>query len=256
MELTHIIISLIGGFFAGILNALAGFGSIITLAIYMDVLGMAGNLANATNRVNVLASSSISAVTFYKNGKLDTSKGGWIIFYSLLGALVGAMLAVKLDADAFKQAFKYFLIPIFIILLLNPKRFITPNLESLPSSKWIMAPLFFVFGIYAGFIQVGYGVLFLMVIVMMAKYDLITGNALKIAIVAIYSVFVLAMFQFYGMVNWKAGLTLAIGQGLGGYFAARNASRLEGANKWAYRILIFIVGLVIIKNFEVWKYFQ
>lgn len=219
-------------------------------------MGMAGNLANATNRVNVFASSSIGALTFYKNGKLDTSKGGWIIIVSVLGALVGVMLAIKLDPDAFKQAFKYLLIPIFIILLLNPKRFIYPDLDSLPSSKWILVPLFFVLGIYAGFIQAGYGVLFLLVIVMLAKYDLIKGNALKISIVAVYTIFVLAMFQFYGMINWKAGLVMAIGQGLGGYVSARYASRFEGANKWAYRILIVIVGLVIIKNFELWQYFQ
>jgi len=255
LETSDLIISLAGGFCAGILNALAGFGSIITLAIYMDVLGIPGNLANATNRVNVLASSSISAFTFYKNGKLDTSKGAWIILISILGALVGVMLAINLDEDSFKKAFKYFLIPIFLILIFNPKRFINVDPNSLPTSKWLMYPIFFLFGIYAGFIQVGYGVLFLLVIVMMAKYDLIKGNALKIAIVAIYSVFVLAVFHFQGMVNWKAGLTLAIGQGLGGFFAARNASRLEGANTWAYRFLIVIVGLVIIKNFELWKYF-
>jgi len=256
LEIGHIILSLVGGFCAGVLNALAGFGSIITLAIYMDVLGIPGNLANATNRVNVLASSSISALTFYKNGKLDTSKGGWIILISLLGALVGVILAIKLDANAFKQAFKFFLIPIFLVLILNPKKFINPDPHKLPASKWIMVPLFFIIGIYAGFIQAGYGVLFLLLIVIFAKYDLITGNALKIAIVAIYSIFVLGMFSFYGMVNWKAGLTLAIGQGLGGYFAAKNASRMEGASKWAYRILIVIVGLVIIKNFELWKLFQ
>lgn len=256
MEVSVIIISLVGGFFAGILNAIAGFGSIITLAIYMDVLGIPGNLANATNRVNVLASSSISGITFYRNGKLDTTKGGWIILVSVIGALVGVMLAVNLDAEGFKTAFKYLLIPIFLILILNPKKFINADPTSVPSSKWLLVPLFFVFGVYAGFIQVGYGVLFLLVIVMMAKYDLISGNALKIAIVAIYSVFVLAIFHFQGMVNWTVGLPLAVGQGLGGYFAAKNASRLEGANKYAYWFLILIVGLVIIKNFEVWKYFQ
>lgn len=222
----------------------------------MDLLGIPGNLANATNRVNVLASSSISALTYYKNGKLDTSKGKWILITSIVGAIVGVILAVNLDADSFKKAFKYLLVPIFLILLLNPKKFIKPDLESLPSSKWLMVPLFFICGVYAGFIQVGFGVIFLLVIVMLAKYELITANALKIFIVACYTVIVLAIFHFQGMVNWKVGLIIAIGQGLGGYVASRNASRMEGANKWAYWVLIIIVGLVIIKNFELWKYFN
>lgn len=218
-------------------------------------MGIPGHIANATNRVNVLASSSITSFTFYKNGKLDTTNGGWIIAISIAGAIVGVLFALKLDAEGFKIAFNYLLPVIFLILLLNPKKFIhaDPNLKG--TSKWIMAPLFFLFGVYAGFIQVGYGVLFLIVIVIMAKYDLIRGNALKILIVASYTVIVLAIFHFQGMVNWKAGLSLAVGQAMGGYFAAKNASRMEGANKWAYRLLIVIVGLVMIKNFEVWNWF-
>ena len=252
---TEIIISLIGGFFAGILNAMAGFGSIITLAIYMDVLGIPGHLANATNRVNVLASSSISAFTFYKNGKLDLQKGKWILVAVFLGAMVGVFMATQIDAKEFKQAFKYLLIPIFIILLMNPKRFINPDMSTGVTSPWVTMPLYFLMGIYAGFIQAGFGVIFLMVIVIMSKYDLILGNGLKIAIVAIYSVVIVTIFQLNGMIVWKAGLALAVGQALGGYIASRNMSRLEGANKWAYKGLVVIVFLVILKNFEVWKWF-
>jgi len=255
MGATEIIISLIGGFCAGILNALAGFGSIITLAIYMDVLGIPGHLANATNRVNVLASSSISAATFYKNGKLDFAKGKWIILAVFLGAMVGVYMATQLDSAGFKQAFKYLLIPIFLVLLLNPKRFITPDPDKAITSAWVTMPLYFIIGIYAGFIQAGFGVIFLMIAVMLSKYDLINGNGLKIGIVAIYGAVIVVIFQLNGMIVWKAGLALAAGQAVGGYVASRNMSRMEGANKYAYWILIFIVGAVIVKNFEVWKWF-
>lgn len=255
MGAAEIIISLIGGFLAGILNALAGFGSIITLAIYMDVIGIPGHLANATNRVNVLASSSISAYTFHKNGKLELNKGKWIILAVFIGAMVGVYMATQLDAQGFKQAFKYLLIPIFIILLLNPKRFINPDLSTAITSPWITMPLYFLMGIYAGFIQAGFGVIFLMVVVIMSKYDLVLGNGLKIAIVAIYGAVIVVIFQLNGMIVWKAGIALAIGQAIGGYIASKNMTRLEGANKFAYWILLGIVFLVILKNFEVWKWF-
>ena len=234
---------------------MAGFGSIITLAIYIDVLGIPGHLANATNRVNVLASSSVSAYTFHKNDKLDVEEGKWIILTVFLGAMIGVFMATQLDAQGFKQAFKYLLIPIFIILLLNPKRFIEPDMTTGVSSPWLTVPLYFLMGIYAGFIQAGFGVIFLMVAVIMSKYDLIMGNSLKIAIVAIYSTVIVIIFQLNGMIVWKAGLALAAGQALGGYIASRNMARLEGANRWAYKGLVLIVLAVIIKNFEVWKWF-
>lgn len=251
----EIIISIIGGFCAGMINTLAGFGSIITLAIYMEILGLPGHIANATNRVNILASTSISTATFYNNGKLNLSSGRHILVIVLLGALVGALMATQLDAASFKLAFKYLLIPIFLLLLLNPKRFISPDTSAPPLSKWLTVPLYFIIGIYAGFIQAGFGVLFLMVIIMMSKYDLVTGNALKASIVAIYTIFIVIIFQVNGMIMWKEGLALAAGQALGGYVSAKNMSRLEGANKWAYYLLLLIVFAVIIKNFELWKLF-
>ncbi len=255
MSAFDIIISFAGGFFAGVLNTLAGFGSIISLAIYMDLMGIPGHIANATNRINILASSSISTVTFYKNGKLDLSKNIWIIVVILIGAIVGIILATNLDSDGFKSAFNYMLIPVLIILLLNPKKIIHSNPEDIPSSKWILVPVLFLLGAYAGFIQVGFGVLLLIAMVILAKQDLIESNALKVAVVAIYTVAAVLIFHFQGMMNWTAGLMLASGQAFGGYFAARNASRMEGANKWAYRILVAIVIIVIVKNFELWKIF-
>lgn len=256
MSTADYIISFIGGAFAGMLNTMAGFGSIITLAIYMDMMGIAGHIANATNRVNILASSSISTVTFIKHGKLNITKSGWVIAVVLVGAILGVFLATKLDDQGFKSAFNYMLIPVLIILLANPKRFISPDTESKPSSRWILVPILFLIGIYAGFIQVGFGVLFLMVLVILAKQDLIKSNAIKVAVVMVYTIIALIYFHLEGMVNWKAGIALAAGQALGGYLAAVNASKLEGANKWAYRLLVAIVILVIIKNFELYKIFM
>ena len=256
MELSNILISFTGGFFAGVLNTLAGFGSIITLAIYMDLMGLPGHIANATNRVNILASSSVSTITFVQNNKLDLSKSKWILITVIFGAVLGILLATRLTDDGFKTAFNYLLIPVLLILLIKPKKFIEVDENSLPTSKWILIPLFFIFGLYAGFIQVGFGVLFIIIMVMMAKYDLVKSNAIKVCVVASYTIVAVLIFHFQGLIDWKAGIFLAAGQALGGYLAAVNASRLEGANKWAYIILVLIVIVVIIKNFRLWELFM
>lgn len=254
MSIFEISLLVIGGFFAGILNTLAGFGSIITLAIYMDVLNIPGHIANATNRVNILASSNTAAFTFYKNGKLKLGLGKKIIVLTLLGVIVGAVMASYVNENQFKSVFKYLLILILILLLSNPKRFIEVDEDAIPVSFWITAPLFFLTGIYAGFIQAGYGILFLMITVMLAKFTIIKANALKITIVAIYSFFVVAWFWWQNMIQWIPGLTMAVGQSIGGFFSARYLSNIENANKWAYRLIVLIVVVVIIKNFELYKF--
>ena len=45
---------IVGGFLAGVMNTLAGYGSMISLSLLMDVIGLPPNVANGTNRVNVL----------------------------------------------------------------------------------------------------------------------------------------------------------------------------------------------------------
>ena len=256
MSVLEILISFVGGFSAGFLNSLAGFGSIITLAIYMDIMNIPGHIANGTNRVNVLASSTVSSLTYYRNGMLNFDNGKYIITIVVIGALIGVGMAVNIDAEGFKNAYKYILIPILVLLLLKPQRFISPDTDSPPNSKWLTYPIYFIFGVYAGFVQVGFGVLFLFTIVAMDKYDLIKANAMKVAIVAGYTIVAILIFHFRGLIIWKAGIMIAIGQGLGGFVAARMASRLEGANKYAYYLIIVIVIAVIIKNFELYKWFM
>jgi len=251
----EIVICIIGGFFCGIINTLVGFGSVISLAIYMDILGLPGHIANATNRVNVLASSNVASLTFYKSGKLDIKGSGWIILSCLAGVLVGVILATNLDSDQFKTYFKYLLIPLLLIILSNPKKFIEADTTAMRSSKKKMIPFLFFIGIYAGFIQVGFGLLFLMVIVIMGKFNLVKGNALKLVIVAIYSFFVVGIFWWNGMINWIPGLTISIGQVVGAFVTAKYMSKFEGANKVAYIGIVVIIILVLIKNFELYKIF-
>ena len=253
MQLVDIIISLVGGFGAGFINSLAGFGSVITLAIYMDIMNIPGHIANGTNRVNVLASSSVSALTYHKNKLLDLRAGKSIITIVVIGAILGVIMAINIDAEQFKNAYKYILIPILLILIINPKRFIEPDQNKPPSSKWISYPLYFLFGIYAGFIQVGFGILFLIVVISMDKFDLIKANALKVAIVAIYTILVVIIFHLRGLIQWEAGLLIAFGQALGGYTSVKLAAKMEGANRFAYFLIVIIVILVIIKNFKLWS---
>ncbi len=255
MEPFEIAILIIGGFFCGILNTLAGFGSVISLAIYMDVLNIPGHIANATNRVNILASSNIAAATFYKNGKLKLKGDAKYIVVTLIGVMVGVIIASYVNDAQFRTAFKYLLIPILILLIANPKKFMHVLEDEKPSSPWIIMPMIFLIGIYAGFIQAGFGVLFLMILVMLGRYSLVRSNALKIAIVAIYSFFVVAWFWWQGMIQWAPGLIMAIGQSISGYITAKYLSKYENANKFAYWFLIVLLILVIIKNFELYKVF-
>jgi len=244
-------IIIMGSFIAGCINTLAGSGSAITLAILTEVMGLPGNLANGTNRVGVIAQGSLSSYVFHRNGKLDVRKGLPIIIYVTIGSLVGVYVATIISNDQFKEVFKYLMILMLLVILVNPKRWLkqNENLKVLPA--YIGIPIFLAVGFYGGFIQMGMGIFFLATLVLASRYSIITGNAIKGFTVAFYTIFVIGIFHYHGLIDWKAGSLLAIGQMIGGYLTAQFASRYKHADVWAYRLLVLIVLLVILRLFGI-----
>jgi uncharacterized membrane protein YfcA len=252
MELTSIQISIAiaGGFLAGIINTLAGNGSAITLSILTEVIGLPGNLANGTNRVGILFQSIASTFSFAKNKKLDIGRSKFIIGVTIIGAIAGVITAVNVSNEAFKSVFKILIVLMLFVVLVNPKRwFIASDLEKkLP--LYLSVPLFLALGFYGGFIQMGMGVFFLASMVLIAKYNIIEANAVKIAVVTIYTFLVVAIFHWKGLIDWRIGSIVAIGQASGGYLAAQFASHYPKADIWAYRLLVVIIIAVILKTFN------
>jgi len=254
LGITEYCIAIVGGIVAGSMNTLAGYGSVITLTILMDLLGLPPNIANGSNRVNVLSGVVASGVGFYKNGKLDLTKGGPIILLTLLGAIVGIWLAVTISDDNFKSVFKYLVVVLLVVLLARPKRWLREHSEPHNMPIWQMVLVFVPLGFYGGFIQMGMGLFFVAATVLIGRYSIIESNALKVSVVGLYTVLSLVIFHVNGLVDWKAGALVGIGAAIGGYFTADIASRYKNANLWAYRLLVVIIVAILLRSFGVLEY--
>lgn len=240
---------LVGGFLAGVINTFAGFGSIITLTLFMEVIGLPANIANATNRVNVLAMNISSSYVFYKNKMLQIDNK-LVVFAALIaGALIGVYIALNISNEQFKGVFKYLLIFCLIVVLLKPSRFIESKNAWLSLPKWFILFLFFIAGIYGGFIQMGIGVFILILTISLTDMDIIQSNAFKTFSIGVYTIIVLGLFWYQGLISWQAGFLVALSQSAGGFFAARFASKSPNAGVWAYRLLIFVIVLALIRSF-------
>lgn len=253
LELYHYIIAIIGSAFAGFINTLAGNGSAITLTILTEVLQLPGNIANGTNRIGVLAQSSASTYAFYKNGKLDLTKGHQPIFFISLGAILGIFLAVWVSNEQFKQVFRVMMVVMLFSILIKPKRWLQKTNPHQKMNPWIGIPLFLALGFYAGFIQMGMGVLFLIITVLIAGYNIIDANVLKSAVVPLYTIVAIGIFHGQGLIDWKIGMIMAIGQTAGGWWTANFASKYPQADIWAYRVLVIVVIGALLNMFGVFK---
>jgi uncharacterized membrane protein YfcA len=95
----------------------------------------------------------------------------------------------------------------------------------------------------------GMGLFTITILVILARTNLIEANAIKVFIISLYSFVLIFIFHSQGLVDWRIGLTFAVGQGIGGYFAASIASTYPKADIWVYRILIVVVIVVLLKTF-------
>lgn len=247
-------IAFIGAILAGAINTLAGNGSAITLTILMEVLGLPPDVANGTNRVGVLGNGIAGALGFQRGGRFEMSadrrREMWrIVIITTLGAVLGIYLSLIISNEAYRNVFRYLLIVMLVVVLVKPKRWLVNDAEKPPLSLWLSIPLFFAIGIYGGFIQMGMGVFFLAVMVLVARYEIIQGNVVKVVVVTVYTVLAVAIFAWRDLISWEIGGLMAAGQMIGGYLTARFAAKHPKAGLYAYWLLVIVIIGAIWKAF-------
>lgn len=190
-----------------------------------------------------------STLAFHRNGKLEVQSNILPIALITVGAVLGVFVATQISNQQFKEIFRFMMVAMLFALLVKPKRWLQESEKDGANKPWVTIPLFLLLGFYGGFIQMGMGVLFLVVMVLVAKYDLLEANVVKAFVVTVYTTVAVAIFQWQGLIDWKVGMLLAVGQTFGGWFTAQYASKYPRADVWAYRLLVLVVILAIARMF-------
>jgi uncharacterized protein len=235
MELVHVVVLLGGGLVAGIINAMAGGGSLLTvpLLVFADV---PGNTANGSNRVGVLANSFSAASTFRRLGVAGLGGIGRILGPAVVGALVGSIVISQLADDTFEQVFGFVMIPVLILSLRKPDVDAMADRPQWPT--WLTTAVFFAIGLYGGAFQAGVG-LMLIVALSRAGVDLVIANNIKVIVTFVFTVFALPVFILNGDVDWAPALVLALGLAAGGFIGAHIT--LAGGEKVIRPVLVVAV---------------
>ena len=111
------------GFACGVINILAGSGSLISLPILI-FMGLPVNVANGTNRVAILLQNIVGVSRFHKSGVLDWNNGIRLAIPAILGGIAGAQIAVNLNERAMEIAIGGLMIVMLAAMLIRPKRWL------------------------------------------------------------------------------------------------------------------------------------
>ncbi|ANQ51064.1 sulfite exporter TauE/SafE family protein [Flammeovirga sp. MY04] len=241
------------GIIAGIVNTLAGGGSLFTLSLLMFI-GMPVGLANGTNRLGILFQNVTGTYTFKKSNLLDIPSSMKYVIPSLLGAIVGALTVSDIDEKILQYIIGTLMLLMLYPILNENKKGV--NLKVTATQKpqytfWRDNIIFFCIGFYGGFVQAGIGIMILVSVSNLGKMTLIRANAIKMLIIAAYTLPVFIVFVIKGQVVWLAALLLAVGQVLGTWFAGKIASKSDKVNIFIRWLLVTMVVISIFRMFGI-----
>jgi uncharacterized membrane protein YfcA len=207
----------LAGFAAGVINVVAGGGSFLTLPILM-FLGLPAGVANGTNRIGILLQNVGAVWSFDRHGVLERGALRWAALPSAIGAALGAWLALEVSDEAFKRVLAFLMIAVSLYTLWRPSEASPRRVAD--RAGWLLPTVFFLIGIYGGFVQAGVG-FFLLAGTTLAGLDLVRGNAVKVLAALTFTVISLAVFSLGGKVAWVVGSILGAGNIVGGLVGAR-----------------------------------
>lgn len=234
------------GVFTGFLNTVAGGGSLISMPILI-FMGLPSTVANGTNRVAILTQNIFAVGGFHSKGiQLPFPYTYFLSGVSLVGGLIGAYLATDISDLVFNRILAIVMIAVVISIVFNRTSNTKSAEENLsPQRQVIGSILFFFLGIYGGFLQAGIGFMVIALLTHVNNFNLIKINYIKVFAALLYTGAAIVIFAIGGKVVWTIGLTLAIGQGIGGWYASRWS--VDKGEKWIKRILVIAVAGMAIK---------
>jgi uncharacterized membrane protein YfcA len=232
---------LLAGLGLGLLNTVSSSGSAVSLSLLL-ALGYPASIANATNRVPVLAGLAMALWRFQRAGAIPWRISLQLLPAMLLGTLIGTGLSLVASMMQLLWAIQFALVALLALLLINPQRWLhraAIDLEAVKVDRNLQL-LFVGIGIWAGFIVLDTSTYILLSLVLLAGVNLVQANGVKIVLMGAASLLSVILFVADGDVNWMAALPLSIGSVAGSVLGSRLALGPR-AQQWIYRLLVVTI---------------
>ncbi|MEP6569781.1 MAG: sulfite exporter TauE/SafE family protein [Acidobacteriota bacterium] len=246
MSLPHILMMLAAAFAAGIINSIAGGGTLITFPVLVW-LGLDPKVANATSTV-ALWPGLFGGLLGYRR-ELENSSAILLRLgvTSVVGGALGAWLLIWTPSPIFARLVPFLILFATILFMaagpINRRLRLEPIAAEPKMSWWLGAIIFqFFSAMYGGYFGAGNGIWMLAAMGLLGLRDINRANGIKNFLgICINSIAVLS-FALMGLVVWRDALLMAVAALAGGYFGARMAVRVDQVK---IRRAIIVIGLAI-----------
>jgi hypothetical protein len=245
-------IALLGAAFAaGMINAVAGGGTLVTFPVLI-LFGVPPVIANATSTLSLVVGTAGSLYGFRKNIREVQAWFKTFIPVSLVGGWLGSFLLTHGKESTFSTLVPYLVLFATLLFMLQGvlRRRVAHLvvLEEAPGhthnrTHLIVALVFqFLVSVYGGYFGAGIGILMLASLGFLGFSDIHKMNTLKNVIGSLINLVAAIWFTACGLINWPIMGVMTVGAVAGYYVGATYSQRLSQEKA---RLLITSIGLII-----------
>lgn len=240
------LILFLAGATAGVINSVAGGGTLISFPALM-FSGVPAILANATSTA-ALQFGTVASLWSYRREFATQTKWAWRFGPpSLLGGLLGAILLLQTEEGSFRAIVPYLILFATVLFTFQPtvSRWLGMESQALGQTRHgLVAALFFQFcvGVYGGYFGAGIGILMLAALGVLGHSNIHEMNSLKVLLSSLINGIAILYFIANSSILWTEALIMALGAAAGGYSGPYLARRV---GQRSVRTFVSVVGFVI-----------
>lgn len=232
-------------FLAGFVDAIAGGGGLISLPAYL-LAGVPMHQAIATNKLSSATGTTISTIRYCRNTKVDWSIAGPAIVLSLIGSSIGAKLTMMMPESVLKVVLLVVL-PVTAVFVFRKNALVEKQSGSVSHRRmllitWIAA---LAIGCYDGFYGPGTGTFLLLVMVGLAKMDMMQAAANTKLINLASNISALVAFLIGGKIVLTLGLAASVFSIAGHYTGSSMV--MKNGTKIVKPIILVVLVLLFLK---------
>lgn len=248
MSLSVIALLALAAFFAGLVDAIAGGGGLITVPALL-ASGLPPHVALATNKGQASFGAVSSFASFWSRGSIDRRRAPWGFVFGVLGSFAGARVVLLVRPEPLR--------PVVLVLLLMaagvvayPRKPRPVTGHGLPDSRTerlrlLLVPVAFTLGFYDGFFGPGVGSMLIVAFVLLFGDSLTQASANAKVVNLASNLAALALFASRGTVLWRVALPMAMGNALGAFCGARLA--IERGDRLVKSVVLLVVVALVLK---------
>jgi uncharacterized membrane protein YfcA len=242
MTLLNAVLMLAAAFFAGVINSIAGGGTLLTFPVLVW-LGLDPKVANATSTV-ALWPGLFGGMFGYRR-EMEDSRRMLVRLgvTSLIGGGVGAWLLIATPSPVFARLVP-FLILFATVLFMSQgpvNRWLhLPSAEGESMRAWWSFAIVVQFfsAVYGGYFGAGNGIWMLAAMGLLGMHDIHRANGIKNFLGICINCVAVISFSLAHLVDWPKALLMAGAALAGGYFGSRTAQRV--GRTFIRRLIVFI----------------